>query len=44
MKCGDRKNLDHCRDSNDSKGENLDEYDGLAGDLTVISVDRTAAV
>ena len=36
--------LGYCSDSDDSYGEDLETYDGFAGDLTVIHVERTVAV
>ena len=43
-KNGVRNGLEDYSDSDDSDGEDLEAQDGFAGDLTVINVERTAAV
>ena len=43
-KSGVRNGLGNYSDSDDSDGENLEVYDGFAGDLTLINLERTAAV
>ena len=39
-----RNGLDDYSDSDDRDGEDLEAYDSFAGDLTVINIERTAAV
>ena len=43
-KSGVRNSLGEDGDSDDSDDEDLEAYDGFAGELTVINVERTAAV